>query len=60
MDWRRRCHLVTSSRKEPAALLLCMTPSDTWWLSSSSKIGVVFVSSDSVPESWQTTLDILF
>ena len=53
MDCNRFCHFVTSSKKDPAALLLCITPSATWWDSSSSKIGLAFVRSISVPLSYK-------
>ena len=46
------CHLVTSSRKEPAALLPCMLWRATWWDSSSVKIGSVSWRRKMVPESW--------
>ena len=47
------CHLVTSSRNDPAALLLCMLCKATWWDSSSVKIGSVSSSRNSTPDSWK-------
>ena len=49
--WSCFCHFNTSSWNEPAALLLCIACSDTWWLSSSSNIWVVFMSSSILPIS---------